>query len=692
MIHFLQSGRLTRLLTSNLNGNLTGKPKLSLLLLLCLSCLVAQTLQANASQPHPQPQSSRNPQSTQPSVLDNVDDVYLPSQKDLQNLARGILTTIETNYGPLKLKKTTIGVDWQVAKGQFLNQVTKLKTEKQLVALLAKLLFSFNDAHVSIQLPSTLVWTLPLQISYAPESGSYILNYIETASAQANLLQGELPPIGAVLVSINGKTPDEVRKSIPALNAAANDLTNQSLFGSKIFSMAEASGIPLSQWENKGWDFEFEWKDENNNLIRKTAKLKYSVSGSEVVGLGTLLTAGTNTSGAQLEQALKKSLDKKAFIATIPAEMKAVAALIGSLGELFKTQVQTELPSMETAPNSVTKPIGTKYSIGQTQPLFKLPKDFKSIELPPDLAAQFNPSQVFAGTFTRNGQRVGLLRIPTYSIAEVWAAPKVIDFLIRRLEASTDYLILDQMNNPGGAVVYSDFWIQALVGATNPQKHLQFRVKPTSGFLSKFRDLVSSLNSIAYFLPENERLPLMAEVREQFEIVQRAFISHENLSQPVSLLPMAKLIQGYLYLMAKFNDTTSKQGDLFAQMPEYSLTKPGVYTKPIYMVINQFDFSGGDATPASLQDYGRVKLIGTRTAGAGGTVESFSSRQGFLQFTYSLTTSLMYRPGNQTTPYVENYGVIPDIALPATAEDYVSGFSTYLDRMLSLIAQDLKKN
>ncbi|MBK7960547.1 MAG: hypothetical protein IPK04_04625 [Bdellovibrionales bacterium] len=151
----------------------------------------------------------------------------------------------------------------------------------------------------------------------------------------------------------------------------------------------------------------------------------------------------------------------------------------------------------------------------------------------------------------------------------------------------------------------------------------------------------------------------MAEVREQFEIVQRAFISHENLSQPVSLLPMAKLIQGYLYLMAKFNDTTSKQGDLFAQMPEYSLTKPGVYTKPIYMVINQFDFSGGDATPASLQDYGRVKLIGTRTAGAGGTVESFSSRQGFLQFTYSLTTSLMYRPGNQTTPYVENYGVIP---------------------------------
>jgi C-terminal processing protease CtpA/Prc len=96
------------------------------------------------------------------------------------------------------------------------------------------------------------------------------------------------------------------------------------------------------------------------------------------------------------------------------------------------------------------------------------------------------------------------------------------------------------------------------------------------------------------------------------------------------------------------------------------------------MMIDELDFSGGDATPAILQDYGRVKLVGVNTAGAGGTVEQFSSK-GMFPVSYSLTTSLMVRPGGRL---VENYGVKPDIEFELTAEDVADGFSSSFERML----------
>ncbi len=96
------------------------------------------------------------------------------------------------------------------------------------------------------------------------------------------------------------------------------------------------------------------------------------------------------------------------------------------------------------------------------------------------------------------------------------------------------------------------------------------------------------------------------------------------------------------------------------------------------MYINELDFSGGDATPANLVDYGRVTTIGVNTAGAGGAVvQNGSTIQ--LPFTFSLTNSLMLRANGE---YVENIGVAPDVPFELTVEDYVNEFENVFERFM----------
>ncbi len=113
------------------------------------------------------------------------------------------------------------------------------------------------------------------------------------------------------------------------------------------------------------------------------------------------------------------------------------------------------------------------------------------------------------------------------------------------------------------------------------------------------------------------------------------------------------------------------------------ITKRQVYTKPVSMLINEWDFSGGDATPAVLQDYRRVKMMGTNTAGAGGSVEAFQNRFA-NSFDFHLTTSLMVRAGGG---FVENVGVRPDVTMDVTMQDYLDGFSNYAYKMLDYVVQ-----
>jgi hypothetical protein len=345
--------------------------------------------------------------------------------------------------------------------------------------------------------------------------------------------------------------------------------------------------------------------------------------------------------------------------------------------------------------------------IGQKRPYFKLPKNFRRINGlgagAPIVGKPFNrASGVFAGIFKRNGKRIGFVRVPSYmpgSSLSLLMADMSLRALLSQMEKKTDLLILDQTHNPGGAVILSDWLVGALVGKLDPEKHMKFAVRPRGDWLSTYSQLTLELKGIEQKemqaalgsgkAPSGNqvfmRKSYLEQMQKQYEQVFASYARGEFQSPPVSLyLTSAYLKDTIDSLFVRLDKDRRHRfaGALLDVLYPFhsaqALSEGQVYSKPVYMMIDELDFSGGDATPAVLQDYGRVKLVGVNTAGAGGTVEQFSSK-GMFPVNYSLTTSLMVRPGGRL---VENYGVKPDIEFELTAEDVADGFSSSFERML----------
>ncbi len=112
------------------------------------------------------------------------------------------------------------------------------------------------------------------------------------------------------------------------------------------------------------------------------------------------------------------------------------------------------------------------------------------------------------------------------------------------------------------------------------------------------------------------------------------------------------------------------------------------YTKPIMVLINQLDFSAADLLPAILQDSGRAKLFGARTAGAGGAVRpmEFPNQFGIAQIAYTWTLAI--RKNGQP---IENLGVRPDIRYRLTEGDMTGGFPGYKGALNKAMRRMLKQ-
>lgn len=591
--------------------------------------------------------------------------------KDNQKLQLATLfQTIEQNYGPLLLKSTTAHVDWAHAKTEALRKAGQLKDSNEEYYQIADFLFKFNDAHVSISLPSSLTWSLPLQVRVA--EGQTRVTFVEESFPKDQ----RAPKLGDELVQIDGQTPAEFQKKLAVWNANGNEVTNESLFALGLGRWREERGLPLSNMNMDGLKLTFK-SHETGEVF--TTDLKFKKEGQGLIGRSrddeSLHPQVQNAGLTEAQRNFRK-------IAPMSAD------ILSKFHELMKAEVDVEAA---TAAPVIPKGVGKRIGIGEQAPFFALPKDFKRIEIPSlagtaALKGLFNDNSFFAGTFMRDGKRVGFLRIPSYSPANFETILPSLRFFIAKLEAESDYLVIDQTNNPGGMVVYSDFVTKSLVGKYDDSKHLRFSVKPNQRFMRQYmeiRDMIAE-NKDKIFTDE-EAKQFAARFDAEYQKIYQAYLDRRELSEPISMRAMSD------YFELVFSRISSKGSPVSAGIKfllGVDVFAPQVYTKKVYFMINELDFSGGDATPATLQDYGRVKLVGTRTAGAGGTVEEFSNR-GSKEFEYRLTTSLMVRKDGNL---VENYGVKPDIEVPMLASDIVDQYTTYFERTLKAIDQDLKSS
>jgi len=577
-----------------------------------------------------------------------------------------IMDTIDTHYAPLEYKDGYWKSDFEWSNFQK-DQTQKLldsKSTEDFYKRVTELFTYLKDAHVSVSLPSNFTKTLELEFSY--NRGETFVSYAgEEALSKCPV------KLGDTLLSLNGKTPDAWRRDIAKYSNNGNDETDRRYLTLLLTKYSQAKGIPLELYESKNADFKF----QRGNL-KFSCKLKWKESGVKFDSRIALS---------------KKKVEKKNTLTPellkLTSELKRVERFSGKFNKLVRTHISEETIKS----NSGQLAIGERTSLGNPVPFFGLPGDFKLLTYQGQMKNIVASTGLVAGTFFRNGAKIGFLRIPSYVPQDLGLALYALRHVISKLENETQKLIIDQTNNPGGYVAYSDWIVSSLVSKLDIDgKHMQFKARPTVSFLRNYSEIVNSLEQDIYdpnVSSEEKKLfkKYVGPFKKEYKKVSKAYRNYAKLSEPVSLGYISYFLEDYYSL--------SFQKNIELEHPAYlalvkdaggqNLAKKVRYTKPVYMMINELDFSGGDATPANLQDYSRVTLVGTNTSGAGGSVGSFSSST-INPFTFRLTQSLMYRPKGKRK-YVENIGVKPDIKVELRKSDYLDRFTNYFERVLSTI-------
>jgi hypothetical protein len=233
------------------------------------------------------------------------------------------------------------------------------------------------------------------------------------------------------------------------------------------------------------------------------------------------------------------------------------------------------------------------------------------------------------------------------------------------MQKTTDSLVIDQVNNPGGSVLYLYSLVSML--ADQPMSTPRHRMAIAQA------DVVDALSQIEQ----------LKSIKTEDDIAKGG--------------PAIQALGGGYPVTLEFVNFTRAYAQFIASewTAGHKLTTPywigGVdhinpsavhYTKPILLLINELDFSGGDFFPTIMQDNKRVTILGTRTAGAGGYVNDVTVPNNTGVASFRVTQSIAER---STGNPIENLGVAPDINYVMSVADYQNAFAPYVEAVQAAV-------
>ncbi len=249
---------------------------------------------------------------------------------------------------------------------------------------------------------------------------------------------------------------------------------------------------------------------------------------------------------------------------------------------------------------------------------------------------------------------VGYVRIPSYVPENPDAAVLEFASLVNRFEKTCDALVIDQLNNPGGSV----FYLYALVSMLSDQA----MVTP------KHRMTITQ----AEVFEATQNLPILELVQNDF---QAQWLFGPTISgYPVSYQFVRYVIDFYRFIIDEWNAGRRLTNPYYLFGVNRINPSLNRFTKPILLLTNNLDFSGGDFFPAILQDNKRALILGSRTAGAGGYVNRLEYPNALGVELFTLTGSIAERV--DLNP-IENLGVTPDIEYKPISIDYKTNYLAY---------------
>lgn len=258
------------------------------------------------------------------------------------------------------------------------------------------------------------------------------------------------------------------------------------------------------------------------------------------------------------------------------------------------------------------------------------------------------------------GHTYGYIRLPSYSKDS--KSVQQFSHLLNILEEKSDALVIDQLNNPGGKA-YAVYAFASLF-ANKPLKVPTHR-------------LTISQEEVSYSLLFLDMIEDEINDDDDDEFLNH-FCEEFIYGYPLNNKHKKELASYYQFIINEWNEGRYLTEPGYLEGIETLTAHPwGIYTKPVIVLVNELDFSGGDFFPAILQDNKRALIFGTKTAGAGGCIyeNSHSSHPNLFGISeYTMTSSLAERLDKNP---IENLGVTPDIHCEITVEDLQNNYCHY---------------
>lgn len=254
-----------------------------------------------------------------------------------------------------------------------------------------------------------------------------------------------------------------------------------------------------------------------------------------------------------------------------------------------------------------------------------------------------------------SGKLIGYVRIPHYSGST--EESQQFRNIIAQFENTTEALIVDQVNNPGGSIFY--MYSLAACLANKPLIQPKHREAITQ------KEVYEAIETLDQFHDDLKAEEVFGKDIEGYKVTQEFYINYKKSMQ---------------FLLDQWNAGKTFTDPSYLFGIEAIKPDPAThYTKPILFLINELDYSCGDFMPAMLQDNHRATLFGAKTAGAGGFVLSAEHPNLFSIESFSYTGSIAQRA--DLNP-IENLGVQPDIEYHITKEDLLHSYRGYARKLL----------
>ncbi len=517
-------------------------------------------------------------------------------------------------YAPAQWKKKYAGYDLDTAFSQALAavQANPNLTQRDAREILKNFIYAMKDYHTSISFVSTEAAILPFSVK-GTDSRFFIM-YIN----RDKLPESAFPfHVGDELVTFGGKPTAQAVADVQAQIPANVPTTDKAL--AEIY------------------------------LTKRTGAKGYDVPKGPIT-IGVIPAGSTTVQNLELEW--DYTPEKIAPRGTLQSELGEVSSnprASGSLSDMAGAFSHATFrgPRMNVAVDAPSE--GNPYDLGGR-------KTFT-----PDLGTRIWTSadtDIFYAYIYKgaDGKLYGYFRLPQFEADDYMKATAEFARDVALFESTTDALVIDEANNPGGSVFY--MYALGSMLATQPLTTPLHRMSITQADVSS---AVTQIDQLAAITNDADAVKLLGATSADGFPVGYQFAQF-NLAFD-------------RFIVDQWNQGHKLTDPYWIYGVDHINPAQTHYTKPIVFLINHLDFSGGDFFPATLQDNKRVVIMGTRTAGAGGYVNDVPVPNNVGVNAFRCTESIAWRVDQNP---IENLGVTPDVPYELTADDFANNYAGYV--------------